>query len=315
MTDQPRVGIILIHITGAAHHTRRCLESLRESTYKNVEIIVVDNGSQDGSGAQIRNEFPQITYLRSETNEGFTGGNNTGIDLAIGHGVKHILLLNNDAIVTPSFLEPLVERMEQNPGTIGAISGKIYLYPPAANGKDKMFWCAGTRQRWYMGYAHIGEGEEDHGQYDEACKTPYASGCLMLMNGGVVRQIGGLSNEYFMYWEESDWCMRAAALGFSSWYEPRSVIYHNFHSAEKGKETPFYMYMLYRNAFIYAKRHFHGARRLRFVLFFPIHIVNRLRLLVLARNTPGAKKLLQGIRDYFKGYTGKRGLQEKALLK
>lgn len=316
MTNEshPRIGIILVHLNSYGH-TSLCLRTLRNITYKNVEVIVVDNGSSDGTGEVVRKEFPEVTHIRNEENEGFTGGNNTGIEHAIRNGSKHVLLLNNDTIVTPSFLEPLVERLESNLDSIGAVSGKIYYYPPTVGGRDKIIWCAGTFQKWHMGYHHYGESEVDVGQFDEAREIVYASGCLMLINGNVIRKIGGLSKEYFIYWEESDWCLRAKELGYASWYEPRSVIYHNFHSAMKGKETPFYMYMQYRNAFIYAKRHFHGLKRLQFLLLFPIHLLNRWRVLLMAGNAKGAKAIFQGIVDYFKGNTGKQGLKERGFLK
>jgi GT2 family glycosyltransferase len=310
---QPKIGIILVHINSYGH-TSLCLKSLRDMTYRNAEIVVVDNGSTDGSAARLRNEFPEATYLRNETNEGFTGGCNTGIDYAMANGCGHILLLNNDTVVTPQFLEPLVERLESDP-MIGAVSGKIYYYPPAAGGKDKIIWYAGTYQKWHTGYFHRGESEEDHGQYDTAQETAYASGCLMLMNGDLIRKIGGLSEDYFMYWEESDWCMRARELGYSSWYEPRAIIYHNFHSAILGKETPLYMYMQYRNAFIYAKRHYHGTKRLQFILLFPVHLINRCRLLLKGGNIKGLKSMFLGIIDFFKGWRGRQGLVERGFLK
>ncbi len=311
---QPKIGIILVHLNSYGH-TSLCLRTLRDITYKNVEVIVVDNGSRDNSGQQLRDEFPEVTHIRNETNEGFTGGNNTGIEHAIKSGCRHVLLLNNDTIVTASFLEPLVERLEANLDTMGAVSGKIYYYPPTVGGRDKIIWCAGTFQKWHMGYHHYGESQEDVGQFEEAREVAYASGCLMLLNGDVIAKIGGLSKEYFIYWEESDWCMRAKEIGYKSWYEPASVIYHNFHSAMKGKETPFYMYMQYRNAFIYAKRHFHGWKKLQFILAYPLHLANRCRLLTSAGNTKAVKALFQGIIDYFKGYRGKEGLSERGFLK
>jgi GT2 family glycosyltransferase len=283
-------------------------------TYPNAEIIVVDNGSSDGSGERIREEFPFAAHLQNATNEGFTGGNNTGIAYALAHGCVHVLLLNNDTIVTPGFIEPLVERLEKQ-SDIGAVGGKIYYYPPVVGGKDKIIWYAGARQKWHLGFIHEFESEADVGQCDEARTVAYACGCLMLMRGDLVRSMGALADEFFIYWEESDWCFRAQELGYSSWYEPRSVIYHNFHSAERGKETAFYMYLVYRNFPIFAKRHFHGFKRLQFWLVYPLHIINKYRICLQANNPRTAKAILQGVVDYFKGYTGKMGLKERGLLR
>lgn len=310
----PLIGIIIVHPTNGYEHTALCLETLRLSTYKNILIVVVDNGSSDGSGGRLREEFPETTYIRNETNDGFAVGNNIGIEYALRHQCKHVLLLNNDTIVTSSFLEPLVERIESD-AMIGAVSGKIYYYPQAIGGKQKIIWYAGSYQKWHMAYNHTGELEEDKGQFDTPHEVAYASGCLMLMRGEVIARIGGLSEEYFMYWEESDWCMRARELRYSSWYEPRALICHNVRSSVKGKETPLYVYMMYRNFPIFAKRHFYGFKKIQFWLFFPLHIINRWRICIMAGNTRAAKAIFQGIIDYFKGYRGKQGLNERGLLR
>lgn len=308
----PKVSIIIIHPYGF-EHTPRCLASLGAMTYSNAEVIIVDNGSQDGSGEMLRKQFPEVTFIHNEKNDGFAGGNNIGIEYAIANGAQYVLLLNNDTIVTPTFLEPLVERLESD-ASIGAVSGKIYYYPDAVGGKEKIIWYAGAYQKWHMAYNHTCEFEKDNGQCDEAGEVAYASGCLMLLRSDVLKRIGGLSEEYFMYWEESDWCMRAKAIGFSSWYEPRAVIYHNTRSSIKGKETPLYTYMMYRNFPIFASHHFHGLRRLWFWFCYPLHIFNRFYICTKAGNSPAAKAIFLGVIDYFKGYRGSVGLKERGLI-
>lgn len=309
----PRIGIVLVNLN-EFEHTSMCLKTLQAITYKNIEVIVVDNNSSDKSGERIQKEFSEATVILNSSNDGFTGGNNIGINYALENGCDHVLLLNNDTIVTPSFLEPLVERLDADP-MIGAVSGKIYYYPPAVGGKEKIIWYAGSYQKWHLAYSHYGDGEEDRGQFNSPRNVAYACGCLMLMRGEVIEKIGGLSDEYFIYWEEADWCLRASELGYYSWYEPHSIIYHNIHSSIPGRETPFYMYLLYRNFLIYAKRHFHGLRKIQFWFFYPLHILNRLRICSLAGNIKGAKAMFQGIGDYFKGYRGKQGLKERELLR
>jgi GT2 family glycosyltransferase len=290
------------------------LTSLAKICYPNAEVIVVDNGSQDDSGARLRREFPSVTHIRSEKNLGFTGGNNLGIDHAMKNGCDHVLLLNNDTIVTRSFLEPLVERLE-SADDIGAVSGKIYYARQALGGKENVIWYAGSFQKWHTGYHHSGVLEVDTGKFDVARDVAYASGCLMLMRGELIRKIGGLSEEYFIYWEEADWCRRAQKLGYRSVYEPRSVIYHNFRSALLGHETPFHMYMQYRNAFIYARKHYRGLEKLRYWLFYPIYIAYRIYLDIKVKNWKAARAAVWGVLDYFKGYAGTRGLKERGFLK
>jgi GT2 family glycosyltransferase len=309
----PRIGIILVNLNSYTD-TSLCLRSLETMTYPNAEIIVVDNGSNDTSGERLRTEFPNVTHIRSNENTGFTGGNNIGIEYAMSHGCDHVLLLNNDTFITPSFLEPLVERL-QSEANIAAVSGKIYYYPASIGDRENIIWYAGAFQKWHTGYHHIGVLEEDKGQFEMPMQTPYASGCLMLMNGEIVRKLGVLSKEYFIYWEESDWCMRAKAIGYTCWYEPKSVIYHNFTNAPLGKERPFYMYMQFRNSFIFAKRHFHGLLKLRHHLFYPLYMLYYFLTLLKSGNKAGAKAMVLGIIDYFKGYSGKENLKERGYIK
>src|SRR5271165_3737452 len=99
-----RIGIVLVNWNSYAD-TARCLHSLAAKTYPNAEIIVVDNGSKDESLAKLRAEFPTVTFIHSQENTGFTGGNNLGIEHALQAGCDHVLLLNNDTIVLPGFLE------------------------------------------------------------------------------------------------------------------------------------------------------------------------------------------------------------------
>ncbi len=309
----PRVGIVLVNWNSYAD-TSACLRSLANISYPNAQTIVVDNGSKDDSANRLQAEFPSVTFIRSEENTGFTGGNNLGIEHSLGTACEYVLLLNNDTFVLPDFLEPLVARMESN-ATTAAVSGKIYYAPQTRNGEDRIIWYAGCYRKWHMGYHHYGVEERDNGQFDQPREIPYASGCLMLLRSSAIRKIGMLSPEYFIYWEEADWCHRARDAGYRCMYEPKSVIYHNFASAPLGYETPFHMYMQYRNSFIYAKKHYRGMESLRYWLFYPIYILYRFVLDLRAKNPRSAKAIVWGILDYFRGFRGKQGLAERGFLK
>ena len=307
----PLVAIILVNYNGY-RDTARCLDSLAEITYAPTRIIVVHNGCHDNSDARLREEFPSAHHIVSKENLGFTGGNNLGIEFAMNLGVDHVLLINNDTIVTPHFLEPLVDRLLSNP-TIGAVSGKIYYAPEAMNGKANVIWYAGCFQKWHTGFHHSGVLEEDTGNYDVALEVPYASGCLMLMRGDVLRLIGPLSDDYFLYWEEADWCWSAKEHGFRSFYEPKSVIYHNFQSAQHGREKPLYMYMQTRNAFIFARKHYRGLMKVRYAVCYPLYLLNRYLFLRQQGNQEGARAMIWGVCDALLGFVGTQGIRERGF--
>lgn len=312
MSMLPKVGIVLVNYNGYVD-TVRCLKSLETISYPNVEVIVVDNGSHDGSGARLRTEFSSVTHIYSKENTGFTGGNNIGIEHALSTGCDHVLLLNNDTIVTPGFLEPLVARLESD-AKIAAVSGKIYYAPEKRGGQSDILWYAGCYQKWHMGYHHHGVEEKDTGKYDTPIEIPYACGCLMLMRGSVIREIGILSPDYFIYWEEADWCHRARNAGYTCMYEPKCVIFHNLAGAPIGDETPFYMYLQHRNAFIYAHKYYRGLNAIRFWLFYPMFLAYRFAYDWRIHKRQAARAMLAGIRDYFRGYRGTQGLAERGFI-
>lgn len=310
--SQPKIGIVLVNLN-CYQDTAVCIRSLNKINYTDYDIILVDNGSTDGSGDKLHAEFPNVVYLRSERNLGFTGGNNLGIEAALKREAGHVLLLNNDTIVTPDFLKALVNRLAVDP-TAAAVSGKIYYAPERMEGRDNIIWYAGCFQKWHTGYHHTGVMEADEGKFETARQVPYASGCMMLMRGSVIREQGPLSDEFFIYWEEADWCHRAREKGYTCWYEPKSVIYHNFTNAPRGGEKPFYMYMQTRNAFLYARRHYRGLKKLRYFMFYPIYLFYNYLYLRRARNKRGARAIVWGVIDYFRGLRGENGLRERGFL-
>jgi GT2 family glycosyltransferase len=313
MEQQSKIGLVLVNLN-SYEDTARCLSSLRDITYRQTATIVVDNASTDESYARLKTEFPEVNFLTSTENLGFTGGNNLGIKQALDAGCDHVLLLNNDTIVECGFLEPLVERLESNP-LVAAVSGKIYFWPEARNGASNILWYAGCYRRWHTGFNHLGLDEIDMGQYDTPSPVPYACGCLMLMKGSVIREIGMLSDEYFIYWEEADWCARAIRKGYTCYYEPRSVIYHNFRSSELGMETPFHNYLHSRNAFLFSKRNNKGWKHLQFWFFYPWVILYRALHDLRKQNYRGMQALAWGILDYFRGGRGKQFLVKRGLIK
>ena len=156
-----KVAIILVNWNGY-ELSKACLESLKQLQYSNFQTVLVDNGSIDKSGEKLKSEFPEITLLTSVENIGFTGGNNLGIQWALDHDFGHVLLLNNDTLVDPNFLNPLVSFLEKNPD-YGAVQPKIMLEAE----RDKLWNAGGGYFKWLEMTWSIGIGKIDVGQFNK----------------------------------------------------------------------------------------------------------------------------------------------------
>ncbi len=245
----PLVSIVTVNYN-QTDATLELIDSLLKITYPNIELLVVDNDSPEADASRIRQKYPRVILVQSPINYGFAAGNNLGIMRAKG---KYVLILNNDVIVTPNFLEPLVEICENNP-RIGAVSPKIrFYYDP------QIIQYAGFTpfHPITMRNRAIGWRERDTGQHDVEGPTGFCHGAAMLVPMEVVRKVGMMSYIYFLYYEEADWCERIKKAGWELWYTHRSLIFHK-ESISTGKESPLKVYYLTRNRIIYLRRNVNG---------------------------------------------------------
>lgn len=263
MADPAHVSIILVNWNGSAD-TVECVRSCFGLTYPSFDIVVVDNGSADDSLIDLRTEFdgdPRVTLIDAGENLGFAGGNNKGIQYALDHGAQYVWLLNNDTVVDPQALTTLVDAAHDNP-TAGMLGSKIYYYDD-----QKTLWFAGGRIDEKMGHSiHIGENERDIGQYDQSHPVEYITGCSLLIPTDVIRSIGPMGEDYFLYWEEVDWAARAHEMDLESIFVPSSVVFHKV-SASFGNAKPLQMRYEVRNRLTFHKR-YHPERlnRIRYWL-------------------------------------------------
>jgi len=248
-TYTPLVSIITVNYN-QPEVTCELLESLRGITYKNVEILVVDNASPTTDPGIIATRYPEIILIRSDKNLGFAGGNNIGIRAAKG---DLMLLINNDTEVEPGFLEPLVRKFQEDPEA-GVVSPKIcYFYH-----KDILQYAGFTPMNSITMRNHgIGFQEVDKGQYDQDRQTAYAFGAAMLIPRTVMKKLGLMADIFFLYYEEIDWIERIRKGGFHIWYVHNSLVYHK-DSITTGSMSPMKIYYLNRNRILYMRRNISG---------------------------------------------------------
>ena len=241
-----RTYVIVLNWNGLAD-TRACLRSLEPACDHATVVLVVDNGSSDGSPKAIRDEFPRARVLETGRNLRFAGGNNAGIRAALASGAERIMLLNNDTTVETEFLGAMSATLDAWEGA-GIVAPKI-LYHDAP---DRIWYAGGEISCWTGTMRHRGIRERDDGRFDRAGETAYASGCCFLVKREVVERIGMLDETYYMYTEDADFCMRARRAGFRVVYEPRARVMHKVSVSAGGHLSAFKL----RNKFISNYRFF-----------------------------------------------------------
>lgn len=258
MKPPPRVAVIVVNWNGR-EVTLECLRSLSALTYPNVDVIVVDNASSDGSAEAIRTAYPNVTVLAMPENLRFAGGNNAGMREALARGAGMVLLLNNDTVVDPDFLTHLVSRIETDP-TYGMAAPKIYYFDQP----DRIWFAGGVISMWTGTMRHIGIREADCGQHNAVQEIDYASGCCILIPAGVIGTVGMLDESYHMYTEDADWSMRVRRAGYTIVYEPSARIWHKLSVSAGGHLSRFKLKNKFLSNFRFFWRYGSWAQRLVF---------------------------------------------------
>jgi GT2 family glycosyltransferase len=297
MVTPPEVAVIILNWNGK-DETIECLESLGNMTYQNYKILIVDNASSDGSVEVLRQRYPAMELIVSGRNLGFAGGNNLGIKRALESGTDYLLLLNNDTTVEPGFLGKMVGTAESAPG-IGIVGPKICMYSDPGK-----IWSAGGRIDMFAGkIGNLGEGlpEKD---FSGVRDVDYVSGCALLIKAEVARRIGLMDERYFLYFEETDWNVRAHKAGYRSVVDYDARIFHKAGiSTAKVKDSDYYYGP--RNLPLFVSVNGRWYHKLAFYpLFFTRYFLSY--FVNLLRGRPGRSRYIaRGIGDFINKKYGK----------
>ena len=219
----------------------------------NLEVIVVDNASQNHEADIISQKYLHVKVIKSDKNLGFAGGNNLGIKAALG---RYLFLVNNDTVFKDFNIQALIHRADSS-DKIGAVCPKIRF---AWNPQPIQFTGYTELSKITIRNQAIGFGEEDHGQYETAHPTPYAHGAAMLIKKEAIDKVGLMPECYFLYYEELDWSMKFTRAGYQIWYEPQCTIYHK-ESQATGQNSPLRTYYITRNRLLLVKRNWNGISK------------------------------------------------------
>jgi GT2 family glycosyltransferase len=210
----PSVFCVVLNWNGEAD-TIACLTSLMQQSYSRLHVVVVDNGSSDGSVARIRCEFPQVHVLETGANLGFARGTNAGIRCALERGADFVWLLNNDTLAPPDTCTKLVAKAVQEPsaGAVGSVL--YYMHQPAAV------------QAWGGGNLTVWLGRSTHFTAPAALgPKSYLTFASALLRREALLQVGVLYEGFFMYWEDADYALRLTAAGFGMVVADTTAVLH-----------------------------------------------------------------------------------------
>nr|WP_307866758.1 glycosyltransferase family 2 protein [Pedobacter sp. ASV19] len=262
------------------------LKSIKDQgSVERIEVILVDNGSTENHREAFLATFPELIYIRSEKNLGFAGGNNLGIQVAKG---EYILCLNNDTEITTNLIDTLVSELEIHPEA-GMISPLIlYFEDPQViqyAGFTEMNFLTGRNKT-------IGYKEFDTGQYDsDSRETGYCHGAAMMCRRADLEEIGLMAEQFFLYYEELDWCERFKKAGKKIWFTGRTRIYHK-ESMSVGKESSIKTYFMTRNRLLFIRRNTSYSNTVLFCFFY-VFLACPKQILVYLKN--GRKDLVKWV--------------------
>jgi GT2 family glycosyltransferase len=294
---QPKVFIVILNWNGL-EDTSECLRSVMELDYGNREVIVVDNGSTDGSVKTLQSRFPSITVMENRENLGFAGANNQAIEYAVARGADFVWLLNNDTVTLPDALSRLVSAAESP--EIGLASPIIYFHEP----KGKLQFCGSIIDWKYQRIRHIASQEE---LADIAPGENLSLwGTALLMKRQALTDVGTLSEKYFAYHEDEEYCLRAARAGYRCVVVPEARIFHKNSRSTGSNDAPMQVFLRSRNLFFLWMDTLRGMDRIRYVPKYLANIVSyggSLR----GKNLPDSvDACLDGMWNAFRGVGGAR---------
>lgn len=216
---QPLVVTIILN-TNRRADTLDCLQSLTQNAYANLDILVLDNHSTDGSVAAIEAAFPQVSIINLTQNLGYAGNNNVGIQAAMDKGADWVFVLNEDTVLAPDCLQKMVEVGESDP-QIGIVGPLVYHHDEP----DIIQTAGGVFGRNWEAF-HLAENEPDEGQFKQPHFVDWISGCGILVRRSVIEQLGMIDERYFYFWEETEWCLRAGKGGWKIINVPEAKLWH-----------------------------------------------------------------------------------------
>lgn len=283
---EPKVGIVIVNYN-AEKYQNQAIRSISAMDYSNYEIIVVDNASTDNSIIKLRAEFQDVILIETGENLGVAAGNNIGIKCAIKRGAEYVLLINNDVEVSKTLLKYLINNASENIMTIP----KIYYYD-----RKNIINTIGGCVDWDTGDVfYYGMNGRDCERYSQKRYVEIAATCCMLIHKTVFKDVGLMDSKYFMYYDDTDFCVRAVKRGYKILYVPTAKMWHKVGMSSGGSKSKICRYYSARNYlyFIHKFKKYVGNRKRQYFIKKILYTISECFV------DKNAKYALIGYLDYF----------------
>lgn len=276
--------------------TLECIESTEQIKFPKCRIVVVDNGSRDGSVETIRQKHSGVVILANAMNRGAAGGRNDLLDYFLKSGDEYLMFLDNDAKILPDTFEHLIVEINRS-SSIGAIGLKAYYQD-----RPNIFWSrgGGVLNPVWGRFEKSGRKENDQGQYDKAEEIDSVPAGFTFMKRDVAVKVPRMDERYFIYYEDSDWCFKVKRAGYRIMTSEKARAYHKA-SSSLGMASPLFYYYRTRNLMLFMKTHHNTSDFVRFcIVHFGYQLPRHLLTLCRLRRYRQIQAIALGLYDFFR---------------
>jgi GT2 family glycosyltransferase len=228
--------------------TLACLDSLAASTYQNISILVLQMSADDPSIPVIQNNHPHAKSLVLDNNKGYAGNNNTGIRAVLENQPEWIFILNEDTVLAPDCLEKLVKVGQAQP-VAGILGPMVYHYDEP----DRIQSAGGMMDNLWR-FWHAGQNQPANEYFTDVRAVDWVTGCSLLVRRRVIEEVGMMDEAFFMYNEETEWCLRAREAGWTIVHVPQARLWHKGVQRDYSPSASV-TYYSFRNRFLLFHKH------------------------------------------------------------
>lgn len=280
--------------------TLDCLQSLSNLEYTNIQLLLVDNASTDGTADAVYKCFPHVKIITNKKNLGFGAGFNVGIRYALEQGAEHILIINNDARLAPDALRQM---LALNQPDVGIIAPKIYY----ASNPQHIWSLGGMRHPLTYEMTNDGRGQIDRGQWQQILERDYFVGCILLFSAKMLKEIGLFDEAFFLYYEDSDLSLRARQAGYRLLLCPLAHGWHKVALSSGGSDSPSERYWMARSSVGFFYKHTSGWRWAVVIPYRFASAVKTVIRLITRGKGEAAKSYLRGLKHGWQSVRKKDG--------